>query len=166
MVVGNAGVARTAVGELAYNANLDQGRTFSLFGLCSAIGYVIGPILGGSLFSLSKRHSLRGPAGLFYEYPCLLPCIVSSCYNLGLTVISGLYLSETRQWTSRSALVIERSPEESPEERAEEESALLTGHNAGTIPKTGAEENMLRIPSVVLCVLGMMLALPGYINTR
>ena len=96
-VIGNAGVARTAVGELAHNAKLNQAKAFSLFGFCSAIGYVIGPLIGGLLSRPAEKYSCRGPGNIFIEYPYLLPCVISGCYNVVVCAASWWLLEETNQ---------------------------------------------------------------------
>jgi len=94
--IGNAGVVRTALGELAHNYRWNQGKTFSLFGLCSAIGYIIGPCIGGYLSNPAERYSLSGPYGWFHTYPYLLPCCIVGIYNLLAVALSFFLLEETR----------------------------------------------------------------------
>ena len=127
---GNAGVARTAVGELAHNANLDQAKAFSLFGFCSAIGYVIGPLIGGLLSDPAERFSWKTHDNIFVIYPYLLPCIVSGCYNTIVCGISWWLLQETNQKSTAAMPVAGTAPKpptSDPESVAEQE-PLLRSH--------------------------------------
>jgi len=94
--VGNAGVARTALGELAHEFHWNQGKTFSLFGLCSAIGYITGPLIGGYLSNPSKRWDLSSSWSWFRTFPYLLPCcIMGLCSGITFVLVVG-FLEETR----------------------------------------------------------------------
>lgn len=126
-LAGNAGVARTAVGELAHNAHLNQGQAFSLFGFCSAIGYIIGPLLGGFLANPAERFWWIKPAGVFVKYPYLVPCLVSGCYNIIVFAISWFLLEETNQKPLLSGLRPKPSTvsdDENQEATAEQEPLL------------------------------------------
>lgn len=126
-MIGNAGVARTAVGELAHNENLNQAKAFSLFGFCSAIGYVIGPLVGGLLSRPAERFSCKGPGNIFIEYPYLLPCMISGCYNVVVCAASWWLLGETNQIVMTSKAGPKTAPKPNPTDQeagAERESLL------------------------------------------
>ncbi|CAG8950776.1 hypothetical protein HYFRA_00002990 [Hymenoscyphus fraxineus] len=93
---GNAGVTRTALGELAHNYGWNQGKTFSLFGFCSAIGYIFGPVVGGYLSNPAEGLSFHGPWKVFESYPFLLPCCTAAIFNIMVIGLSILLLEETK----------------------------------------------------------------------
>ena len=105
MQTGNAGVSRTAIGELASHAQLNQGKTFSLFGLCSAIGYIVGPLIGGCFSTQGDKISSESSQSLFSEYSYLLPCLVGSCYNILVAGISIPLMQETNLAISQQSLL-------------------------------------------------------------
>jgi len=148
--IGNAGVARTAVGELAHNAKLDQAKAFSLFGFCSAFGYVIGPLLGGLLSNPAERFSWKSPGGVFVEYPYLLPCIISSCYNIVVCVLSWWSLEETNQRLRELESVTKVAPKPDPvdPEAATEREPLLE-------PSENEQSDVHSRKATVCCVVGI-----------
>lgn len=148
--IGNAGVARTAVGELAHNAKLDQAKAFSLFGFCSAFGYVIGPLLGGLLSNPAEKFSWKSPGGVFVEYPYLLPCIVSSSYNIVVCVLSWWSLEETNQRLRGFEPVTKRAPESDlvdPETATEREPLLG--------PSESEQSDIHSRKATVCCIVGI-----------
>jgi MFS family permease len=154
---GNAGVARTAVGELAHNLQLDQGKAFSLFGFCSAIGYVIGPLLGGYLANPATKLSFQGPGNVFAEYPYLLPCLVCGCFDLTIAVIAFFLLEETntRVSVSRKAIT-EDDEEEVCEPQIATENSRLLGE---AIQRDGTQDLKQKSQygvSTMSCILGIV----------
>jgi MFS family permease len=123
VVIGNAGVTRTALGELAHNYSWNQGKTFSLFGLCSAIGYIFGPVVGGYLSNPVERFALHGPWGIFVVYPFLLPCCIIATFNLLVIGMSLVFLEETK------APINPPEDVEAPDAHIDETEALLTGRS-------------------------------------
>ncbi|KAF7507756.1 hypothetical protein GJ744_010185 [Endocarpon pusillum] len=94
---GNIGVARTVVGEVVEQHGLKQSEGFSLFGFCAAVGYIVGPMIGGWLVMPAKAFNLRGPGDLFVHFPYLLPCLVSAAYNSVVFVGTFCFLEETNE---------------------------------------------------------------------
>ena len=125
MAAANAGVSRTAIGELAHNRGLNQGRAFSLFGFCNSIGYVIGPLIGGYLARPAQKFSWTQSGNLFARYPYLLPYVVSSLYSIIVSVIAILFLDETNQAISCPTLTGSTVSEERPSEALAEQDPLL-----------------------------------------
>ena len=115
------------MGELAHNANLNQAKAFSIFGFCSAIGYVVGPLLGGLLSRPAEKFGCKGPGDVFLEYPYLLPCIISGCYNLVVCAASWWLLEETNQMAmkSKSGTKTASRPEPLDHEAGAERNPLL-----------------------------------------
>lgn len=111
-MLGNAGVSRTSVGEFAANNGVHQGRAFSIFGLCTAMGTLLGPLLGGFLCQPTEKYGFTGPAGIFAQYPYLLPCAISACYNIILVVFCIPYLEETNLDISKTSRELARTEDE------------------------------------------------------
>ncbi|KAL1588455.1 hypothetical protein WHR41_03127 [Cladosporium halotolerans] len=109
---GNAGVSRTSVGEFAANNGIHQGRAFSIFGLCTAMGTLLGPLLGGFLCQPTEKYGFTGPAGIFAQYPYLLPCAISACYNIIVVVLCIPYLEETNLDISKPSRELARTEDE------------------------------------------------------
>ncbi|KAB2573391.1 Peptide/nitrate transporter [Lasiodiplodia theobromae] len=93
---GNFPVARTMVGELAELSGTDKGKAFSLFGFCLAAGWLIGPMIGGTLARPAIQLGISGPAGLFVRFPYLLPCICAASINLIVFAASWFLLDDTK----------------------------------------------------------------------
>ena len=125
IAIANAGVSRTAVGEVAHNRGLNQGRAFSLFGFCNSIGYVIGPLIGGFLARPAQKFSWDQSGNLFARYPYLLPCAVSSLYSILVSVIAMFFLDETNQNISHPKSTGPAVSAETPCEALSEQDPLL-----------------------------------------
>ncbi|RAL01131.1 MFS transporter [Aspergillus ibericus CBS 121593] len=92
---GNNPITRTVAGEVAERAHLDEGKVFAIFGLTAALGYVIGPMIGGALAQPAELYGLQGPWNIFGTYPYLLPCLVGTLITLTVTIMSLFLLEET-----------------------------------------------------------------------
>ena len=154
---GNAAVARTAVGELAHDAKLNQGKAFSLFGLASAMGYVIGPLSGGFLANPWQRFDLVGPGDILVTYSYLLPCFVSACFNLVTTVLSLFLLDETNQKARsyNSKEPANEGADEDPERPVTEADPLLGDAEPRLTSPTEGPKGIHANSSVLFCVLGI-----------
>ncbi len=147
------------MGELAHNFRWDQGKTFSLFGLCSAIGYIMGPLIGGYLVRPTQHFPSGGNLGdTLQRFPYLLPCIVVACYNGLAMLLSLICLRETQNLRIDNAEYLpEPSTQEdqSPLPTANESDPLLNSQKAdeGKTSKTFTR-------SALFCVLAL-----GYVNT-
>ncbi|KAF1818301.1 MFS general substrate transporter [Dissoconium aciculare CBS 342.82] len=144
---GNAGVSRTAIGELAVNHNLHQGRAFALFGFCTALGTLIGPLLGGFLCQPAEKYRFDGPGGMFKIYPYLLPCLIGAGYNITIVALSVLFLPETN-------IEIKGRSQET-EDAASEETPLLPQDRDETTKDP--PKNMTGLVVLMLCYLSITL---------
>ncbi|KAH9980690.1 MFS general substrate transporter [Russula compacta] len=90
---GNTGVVKSVIAELTDETNVAQG--FSLLPMTWALGYVIGPFIGGVLSRPQDRwpHLFSHP--FWANYPYFLPCVVSAAYACLSFVIVAKYLNET-----------------------------------------------------------------------
>ncbi|KAK6541945.1 hypothetical protein TWF694_007717 [Orbilia ellipsospora] len=148
---GNIAVARTSVGELAVQLNLDQAKAFSLFGFCSALGFVVGPLIGGSLSNPAQSLGIAGPNQIFVTYPYLLPCIVGAMLS-GSTFIASVFLLDETNAAVRSRIIISSGEDG---ERQPLLSAPPTGEHRGG-QKTN--ENTIKKPKIekaaFWCIVG------------
>ncbi|KAI9803986.1 MAG: hypothetical protein M1833_000267 [Piccolia ochrophora] len=149
---GNTSVARTTVGELAETARLNQSKAFSLFGLCMALGYVIGPLLGGLLAKPAETVGLRGPGDIFVTFPYLLPCLVGAMFDILVFGASFFLLEETNQ------LVIEGASTTNPgATEAGEEDPLIESPRSGEASlRDEAKEEVHSTATTVACMLGVL----------
>ncbi|OXV07568.1 hypothetical protein Egran_04667, partial [Elaphomyces granulatus] len=94
---GNLPIARTYVGELAARTGADLGKVFSVFGFSLALGWIIGPLMGGTFADPAVHLGFAGPGEVFVEFPWLLPCLLSAVFNIGIFLIGYFFLDETLQ---------------------------------------------------------------------
>lgn len=141
-MIGNAGVSRTSVGELAINNGIHQGRAFSIFGLCTAIGTLLGPLLGGYLCQPEEKYGFKGPGEIFVRYPYLLPCAIGACYNIVVAALCVPYMQETNLKVSKT------SSESTTIE--DEETPLIVQQDETPVSKTTPN----RTRSLVLLIAG------------
>jgi len=137
---------------------LNQGEAFSLFGFCSAIGYIIGPLIGGFLANPAERFHLKGPGDLFLAYPFLLPCLVSGCFNIVVSVLSCFLLDETNQKTRLSKRGTSGAPnmEEGQTEGTTEEDPLLANSKPDPVLSSKSEEGIHSRLTTIFCILGIV----------
>ncbi|CAI2185432.1 18279_t:CDS:2 [Funneliformis geosporum] len=116
MLNGNAGVAKSMLGELTDKTN--QAKGFSVFGFCWGLGVIFGPMIGGYLSNpVDKYPKIFGNCAFLKEYPYFLPCFVASLISFTGLIIGFFMLPETRKFKvkdddeSRTLLT---SPEPNP----------------------------------------------------
>ncbi|KAL8951308.1 MAG: hypothetical protein Q9222_002707 [Ikaeria aurantiellina] len=156
---GNAGVTRTALGELASNSRWDQGKTFSLFGLCSAIGYTFGPLLGGYMANPADRFTVLDPLDRFLRsFPYLLPCFAVACYNIVVVALSMTLLSETRSRDRfpEGGTVCTPKKQASTDVSGETEPLLDSHGEEMTAPNTKSTRMSSRSISLCVLILGLL----------
>ncbi|KAI9445817.1 MFS general substrate transporter [Russula earlei] len=90
---GNLGVIKSMIAELTDETNVARG--FSLMPMARAVGYIIGPFIGGVLSRPQDRWPDRFSHPFWAEYPYFLPCLVTSTYALISFILSAMYLKET-----------------------------------------------------------------------
>ncbi|KAF3916105.1 hypothetical protein AA313_de0200239 [Arthrobotrys entomopaga] len=152
--ISNIAVARTSVGELAVQLNLDQAKAFSLFGFCSALGFVVGPLIGGSLSNPAQSLGISGPNHVFVKYPYLLPCIVGSMLS-GSTFIASIFFLDETNAAVRSRKI------GSSKGVGERQPLLSTQQNSGSRGGQKPNENNISKPKIekaaFWCIVGASL---------
>ncbi|KAH9955873.1 MFS general substrate transporter [Russula dissimulans] len=90
---GYIGVAQSVMAELTDDTNVARG--FSLLPMTSALGYVIGPFIGGVLSRPQDRWPGVFSDPFWNKFPYFLPCLVSAACAFLSLVIGVLFLEET-----------------------------------------------------------------------
>lgn len=98
---GNIGVVKSAMIELTDETNIARG--FSLLEMAWAVGYMIGPLVGGTLSRPQDRWPHLFSQQIWSEYPYFLPCLVVAIYGSISWVIAAMFLKETMTFTPRPA---------------------------------------------------------------
>ncbi|CAG8726523.1 305_t:CDS:2, partial [Funneliformis mosseae] len=97
MLNGNAGVAKSMLGELTDKTN--QAKGFSVFGFCWGLGVIFGPMIGGYLSNpVDKYPNIFGNCAFLKEYPYFLPCLVAASVSFTGLIIGYFMLPETRKF--------------------------------------------------------------------
>jgi hypothetical protein len=120
IVNGNLGVIKSMIAELTDESNVARG--FSLMPMARAVGYMIGPFIGGVLSRPQDRWPDRFSHPFWAEYPYFLPCLVAAAYALLSLILSTLYLKETLDSPPRSDLVHQSSRDTPPKDTEVRES--------------------------------------------
>jgi MFS family permease len=90
----NIGVVKVMLSESTTDEHTP--RAFSIIGLNTGIGRVLGPALGGLLSEPATKYpSLFGGSALLRTFPFLLPCAVCAAGVLAIMVASAAVLQET-----------------------------------------------------------------------
>jgi hypothetical protein len=90
---GNLGIIKSMIAELTDETNVARG--FSLLPMARAVGYIIGPFIGGVLSRPRDHWPDRFSHPFWAEYPYFLPCLVAAAYALISFVVTAIYLEET-----------------------------------------------------------------------
>ncbi|KAH9169256.1 major facilitator superfamily domain-containing protein [Lactarius sanguifluus] len=90
---GHSGVMKSMIAELTDETNVARG--FSMPPVAWSLGYVIGPLIGGSLSRPQDHwpHAFSHP--FWADYPYFLPCLVAASFTCLSFVITALYQEET-----------------------------------------------------------------------
>ncbi|KAG0200866.1 hypothetical protein BGX28_006177 [Mortierella sp. GBA30] len=109
--LGNIGVAKSMLGEIADSSN--QSQAFGLFGFAWGIGMIVGPVLGGYLANPATTFpDTFGKWAFFIEYPYFLPCFVAAIGSVIGFIVGYFFLEET---VSRNQLHDEKTTPEEPD---------------------------------------------------
>ncbi|KAI1795645.1 MFS general substrate transporter [Ganoderma leucocontextum] len=90
---GITGAIHSVVGELSDETN--QSIAFPLYDVISALGYVIGPLIGGTFAEPAKRWPDAFTRPIWTQYPYALPCLISAILSLGAAFLAAFVLEET-----------------------------------------------------------------------
>ncbi|KAK7691347.1 hypothetical protein QCA50_004743 [Cerrena zonata] len=112
---GTTGAIHSIVGELTDSTN--QGVAFPLYDIVAAVGFIVGPLMGGTLANPTKQSwwpwkesgSTLLPSHRinewFNNYPFLLPCLVTSALAVFAVILGTIVLSETLPKKGKSRTV-------------------------------------------------------------
>ncbi|KAI0688763.1 MFS general substrate transporter [Cytidiella melzeri] len=90
---GYIGVIHSVVGELSNASN--QSTAFPFYDIISALGFILGPILGATLVSPAARMPAWFDTPFWWKYQYALPCFVSGAFGVSASILSLSYLTET-----------------------------------------------------------------------
>ncbi|KAI9452896.1 MFS general substrate transporter [Lactarius psammicola] len=90
---GNIGVLKSLMAELTDETSAAQG--FSMLPVATALGYMIGPFIGGILSRPQNRWPNLFSHPFWGEYPYFLPCLAVSAFACLPFAITAMYLKET-----------------------------------------------------------------------
>jgi MFS family permease len=93
---GNLGIVKTCIAEVTDASN--RAKAYSLIALAGGMGRIIGPMIGGFLYSPATQYpALFSQDGVFAAYPYLLPNAVSAVAIFLGWLYSFFFLPETRK---------------------------------------------------------------------
>ncbi|KAH9030836.1 MFS general substrate transporter [Lactarius deliciosus] len=90
---GHIGAVKSTIAELTDETNIARG--FSMPSGAWALGYVIGPLIGGVLSRPQDRWPDTFSHPFWADYPYFLPCLVAAAFTCFSSIITALYLEET-----------------------------------------------------------------------
>lgn len=90
---GNLGVIKSMIAELTDDTNVARG--FSLLPMARAVGYIIGPFIGGVLSRPQDHWPDRFSHPFWATYPYFLPCLIAAAYAFVSLIVTTIYLEET-----------------------------------------------------------------------
>ncbi|KAI0250883.1 MFS general substrate transporter [Lactifluus subvellereus] len=109
---GDIGTVKSMMAELTDETNVARG--FSLLPMTWALGYVVGPFIGGILSRPQDRwpHVFSHP--FWATYPYFLPCLVVAAYACLSFVAVAMFLEETMNVTSSTEFQSTRTNRDAP----------------------------------------------------
>ncbi|KAI0769763.1 MFS general substrate transporter [Trametes elegans] len=90
---GITGAIHSVVGELSDETN--QSTAFPLYDIVSALGFVIGPLIGGTFADPAKEWPDVFTNPIWKSYPYLLPCLLSAAVSVFAALLAQFALEET-----------------------------------------------------------------------
>ncbi|KAI0811043.1 MFS general substrate transporter [Irpex lacteus] len=96
---GYIGAIHSVVGELSNGSN--QSTAFPLYDSISALGFIIGPLLGGAFADPAKEIPRWFDTPFWRKYPYALPGFVSGLVGIGSFLLTVFYLKETHPGLAR-----------------------------------------------------------------
>ncbi|EIW63486.1 MFS general substrate transporter [Trametes versicolor FP-101664 SS1] len=111
------GAIHSVVGELSDETN--QSTAFPLYDIVSALGFVIGPLIGGTFADPAKEWPDVFTNPLWKTYPYLLPCLITTGVSTVAALLSAFALQETLPGKRKNkSPVLEEEPLLGPESSA------------------------------------------------
>ncbi|KAJ3553345.1 hypothetical protein NM688_g3661 [Phlebia brevispora] len=106
---GFIGVIHSVVGELSDKTN--QSTAFPFYDIISALGFIIGPIIGGTFAEPATEFPKWFDYSFFRSYPYVLPCIICGILGFSAALLSVTYLRETHPHKSGINTPVNEPPE-------------------------------------------------------
>ncbi|PIL35917.1 MFS general substrate transporter [Ganoderma sinense ZZ0214-1] len=133
---GITGAIHSVVGELSDETN--QSIAFPLYDVISALGYVIGPLIGGTFAEPAKHWPDVFSSSFWSQYPYALPCLISAILSLAAAFLAAFVLEETlpgkRKSPHASGIAVVSIVEE------EQESLIAAASSTDTVIDIQTEE--------------------------
>ncbi|TBU61708.1 MFS general substrate transporter [Dichomitus squalens] len=104
---GITGAIHSVVGELSDETN--QSIAFPLYDVISALGYVIGPLIGGTFAEPAKQWPDLFTNPFWTQYPYVLPCLISAAISIAASLLSVFALKETLPTKSPNTATVQAS---------------------------------------------------------
>ncbi|TFK53089.1 MFS general substrate transporter [Heliocybe sulcata] len=90
---GTTGAIHSVVGELSDETNAST--AFPLYDICSAIGFAVGPLIGGTFANPAEQYPEWFNTPFFRAYPYLLPCLINALIAVVASILAVFILEET-----------------------------------------------------------------------
>ncbi|KAH9948661.1 MFS general substrate transporter [Amylocystis lapponica] len=90
---GITGAIHSVVGELTDATN--QSAAFPYYDIVAAVGYVVGPLIGGTFANPATQFPVLFDSPFWHAYPYLLPCLITSGGALVAALLAVFVLEET-----------------------------------------------------------------------
>lgn len=113
---GNIVILKSVLAEITDETN--AARAFGLLPVCTAIGMIVGPMIGGFLAQPAQQYpETFGNIGFFVKYPYFLPCFISGMTSVLAFILGFFFLEETLESKQkRSSMQPKHDLDEVPEE--------------------------------------------------
>ncbi|KZT22272.1 MFS general substrate transporter [Neolentinus lepideus HHB14362 ss-1] len=90
---GTTGAIHSVVGELSDETNAST--AFPLYDICSAIGFAVGPLIGGTFANPAEQYPAWFDTPFFRAYPYILPCFITALAAVVASLLAVFILEET-----------------------------------------------------------------------
>jgi MFS family permease len=130
---GNVGVIKTSLSERA--SDRDSGRAFSMFGLTSGVGRLLGPAIGGLLAHPARRFGWTDE--MWVDFPFSLSCVVMAALTLIISFLVAFLLEETKGFSEVEASKSKAPPRAPPVSCPDPAGASAEGDADGEEEDTG-----------------------------
>jgi hypothetical protein len=143
---GILGPGKSLASEMCASDEKTQARAMSIVMTAFGLGTIIGPALGGWLAQpVDKYPTMFNKAGLFGQFPFLLPCLVTSLIIFSCGLMTQIFLVETLD-RNKPSLKARRSPK--PLKGGEGSAYRKGGRRRKKSGKRGAYEQVVGVKAM------------------